>query len=220
MMRGSDKRAILNREDGIAMLTVLMLTVVLTVIGIAAITTTTLDIRMAGGERLRESSVNASEACISSAVQIIQQTLANAAIPAALLPGSSSNPCIGTFNPTTSTCATKTLGTAVGQNPIQAEIMGQSDENSDDVNTAPNAVLSLAQFTVNMDIDRLYAKPKAGGSLAFGAGSEGTGGAASIEILYRIDCSSRNTTGATQVAGRVTGVYACVATGESCQRKI
>jgi hypothetical protein len=71
-----------------------------------------------------------------------------------------------------------------------------------------------------MDIDRLYAKPQSGGSLAFGAGSEGTGGAASIEILYRVDCFARNTTGTTQVAGRVTGVYACVATGESCQRKI
>lgn len=219
-MKGFERRAILGREDGIAMLTVLMLTVILTVIGIAAITTTTLDLKMAGGERLRESSVNASEACISSGVQIIQQTLANAVIPSALLPGSSSNPCIGTFNSTTSTCTTKTLGTGVGQNPLQAEIMGQSDENTDDVNAAPNAVLTLSTFTVNMDIDRLYAKPQAGGSLAFGAGSEGAGGAASIEILYRIDCSAQNTTGTVSVAGRVTGVYACVATGESCQRKI
>ena len=220
MIKGSEKRAILCREDGIAMLTVLMLTVILTVIGIAAITTTTLDIKMAGGERLRESSVNAAEACISSAVQIIQQTLANAAIPAALLPGASSNPCIGTFNAATSTCTTKALGTGVGQNPIQAEIMGQSDENLDAADTAPNAVLSISSFTVNMDIDRLYAKPKAGGSLAFGSGSEGTGGAAAIEILYRIDCFSHNTAGGAPTAGRVTGVYSCVATGESCQRKI
>jgi Tfp pilus assembly protein PilX len=221
----SDRQGILRREDGIAMLTVLMLTVILTVIGIAAITTTTLDIKMAGGERLRESSVNASEACISSAVQIIQQTLANAAIPSVLLPGFSSNPCIGNFNTGTGVCAANALGTGVGQNPIQSEIMGQSDENADSADptsgaAVPNAVLTLATFTVNMDIDRLYAKPKSGGSLAFGAGSEGTGGAAAIEILYRIDCYSRKTTGTTQVASRVTGVYSCVATGESCQRKI
>jgi Tfp pilus assembly protein PilX len=225
MMKSAERPTILDREGGIAMLTVLMLTVILTVIGIAAITTTTLDLRMAGGERLRETSVNASEACVSSAVQIIQQTLANAAIPTLLLPGASANPCIGNFNTGTGACTTKPLGTGVGQNPIQAEIMGQSDENADSADpglgaASPNAVLSLGSFTVNMDIDRLYAKPQSGGSLAFGAGSEGTGGAASIEILYRIDCFARNNTGATQVAGRVTGVYACVATGESCQRKI
>ena len=40
---------LLKREDGIAMLTVLMLTLILTVIGLAAITSTSLDIKMAGG---------------------------------------------------------------------------------------------------------------------------------------------------------------------------
>ena len=57
----TEQSRVLKREDGIAMLTVLMLTIILTVIGIAAITTTSMDIRMAGGERLREGSVNAAE---------------------------------------------------------------------------------------------------------------------------------------------------------------
>ena len=162
---------------------------------------------------------------MSSGVQIIQQTLANAAIPAALLPGVSPNPCIGSFNASTGACATKALGTGVGQNPLQAEIMGQSDENPDSADptaavVAPNAVLNLAPFAVNMDIDRLYARAKPGGSLAVSAGYEGAGVAAAIEILYRIDCYAQRGTGTAQVAGRVTGVYACVATGESCQRKI
>ena len=61
------RRAVLGREDGIAMLTVLMLTIILTVIGVAAITTTSLDIKMAGGERLRESTLNAAEACMVGA---------------------------------------------------------------------------------------------------------------------------------------------------------
>src|SRR5437879_8482944 len=74
------RRAVLGREDGIAMLTVLMLTIILTVIGVAAITSTSLDIKMAGGERLRESTLNAAEACMSSGVQIIQQTLPNGEI--------------------------------------------------------------------------------------------------------------------------------------------
>ena len=190
------------------MLTVLMLTIILTVIGIAAITTTSLDIKMAGGERLREGSVNAAESCMSSAVQIIQQTLANSAVPSALTaPGA--NPVITV-------------------SPLQTEIMGSSDANTDSADpnvsgNAPNAVLTISPYTVNMDIDRLYAKPKAGGSLQFAGGYEGTAGGAAgggIEILYRIDCYARTTSASTPISGRITGVYACVATGDTCQRQI
>src|SRR5437899_10080822 len=60
----TESSPLLKREDGIAMLTVLMLTLILTVIGLAAITSTSLDIKMAGGERVRESTLNAAEACM------------------------------------------------------------------------------------------------------------------------------------------------------------
>src|SRR2546426_5345775 len=186
-------RSPLRNEDGVAMLTILMLTVILTVIGIAAISTTSQDLKVAGGEKLRATGVNAAEACMSSAVQINQQALQNAAVPATLL---------GAANPFIATNAAG-LGTAAGQNPIQAEVMGQSDKNPDtaDFNApgvAPNAVLTLAGYSVNMDIDRLYAKPKAGGSLQFAAGYEGTAAGAAgggIEILYRNHCYPPNTPG-------------------------
>lgn len=202
----------LGNERGVAMLTILMLILILTVIGLASITSTSLDIKIAGGERMRESSINAAEACMSSAVQIIQLTLQGSAIPSTL--------------------------TAVGANPsitaapLQAEIMGQSDNNPDTADpsaagVAMNAVLSIPNaasptFTVNMDIDRLYAKAKAGGSLQFAAGYEGSAAGAAgggIEIFYRIDCYARSMSGLT-TKGRITGVYACVATGDTCQRKI
>jgi hypothetical protein len=204
-------------EEGIALLTVLMLIVILTVIGIASITTTSMDIKMAGGERMRDTSVNAAEACLSSGAQIIQQTLLNAAIPAALL-GNGANPFIATN-------AADLVG-APPLNPLQDEIMGASDNNLDSADwdaatPAPNAKLTLSGFTINMDIDRLYVRPKAGASLAFGAGYEGTGGGAAgggVEILYRIDCYARDAANTT--TGRVTGVYACVTSGDTCQRKI
>src|SRR3989441_481165 len=146
----TEHRVVLGREDGIAMLTVLMLTIILTVIGIAAITTTSLDIKMAGGERIRESTVNAAEACMSSGVQIIQQTLQNGGVPGTLT-AAGANPSI-----------TLPLGTAPGQNPLEAEIMGQSNANADSadptVGSTRNAVLTISTYTVNMDIDRLYAR--------------------------------------------------------------
>src|SRR5437870_11775488 len=98
------RRGVLGREDGIAMLTVLMLTIILAVIGVAAITSTSLDIKMAGGERLRESTLNAAEACMSSAVHIILPLL-DALPVSATLTGAGANPSI-----------TLPLGTAPGQN--------------------------------------------------------------------------------------------------------
>jgi hypothetical protein len=204
-----NKQAVLRREDGIAMLTILMLTVILTVIGIAAITTTTMDLKLAGGERLREGSINTAEACLSTSVQIIQQTLANSAVPASIL---------GAPNP------------VIWQAPLESEIMGvpgfeQHTDTADwqslpAASIAPNAQVALGGFTVNIDIDRLFARPKPGSSLAFAAGYEGTGAGAAgggVEVLYRISCYSF---GGLNTFGQVTGVYACVATGESCQRKI
>lgn len=235
-LKFSKQHVVLGREEGIAMLTVLMLTIIMTVIGIAAITTTSLDIKMAGGERIRESSVGAAESCMSSGVQVIQQTLTNAAIPSSLLPGLSSNPCIGTYDPSGQTCTTKALGTAPGQNPLQAEIMGQSDGNPDSADpstyaapataTCPNcnAVMTLSSYVVNMDIDRLFARPRSGSALQFAAGYSGTAGGASgggIEILYQIDCYANSFVGSkVQAAGHVSAVYACVSSGQSCQRKI
>ncbi len=206
-----DKQAVLRREDGIAMLTILMLTVILTVIGIAAITTTTMDLKLAGGERLREGSVNTAEACLSTSVQIIQQTLANSGVPASIL---------GLANPP---------GPSITQFPLESEIMGvpgneQLADTADwqflpAAGIVPNATMTIGGFSVNIDIDRLFARPKPGSSLAFAAGYEGTGAGAAgggVEVLYRISCYSRQG----NTFGQVTGVYACVATGESCQRKI
>src|SRR5438552_8139944 len=200
----TEESRVLSKEDGIAMLTILMLTIILTVIGIAAITTTSLDIKMAGGERIRESTVNAAEACMSSGVQIIQQTLANGAVPGTLT-AAGANPVI--------TVA-----------PLESEIMGYPGylgyaDSADPTSGAfaPNAVLTVSNYTVDMDIDRLYAQPISGQPAGFGVSAQGAG----VQILYRIDCYAISSVGGmTQAAGHVTAVYACVATGQSCQRKI
>src|SRR5205807_4123062 len=138
------------------MLAVLMLTIILTVIGVAAITSTSLDIKMAGGELLLESTRDAAEACMIPTLRTSELTLANGAIPATLT-GAGANPSI-----------TLPLGTAPGQNPLQAELIGQSDGNPDSadptVGSTRNAVLTISNYTVNIDIDRLYAKPKSGSS--------------------------------------------------------
>jgi hypothetical protein len=219
-----------GREEGIAMLTVLMLTIILTVIGIAAITTTSLDLWMAGGERVRESVVASEEACLSSGVAIIQQVLENAALPAAL-----QTPAANPFIPA---LGVPPLNTLVAK--IMAQFEGQLDP--DTANPAlvgtisippysPNAILSVPTalapvYKVSMDIDRLYKRHVVGGPAEFGEG-------VNIEILYRITCYAWTPTAAgalvpaptlashvSAVMGSISAVYVCYMRGpDRCQRQ-
>jgi Tfp pilus assembly protein PilX len=197
--------ASLITESGIALLTTMQLLVAMTVIGIAAMTVTGLGSKMAGFGRAEEAGSSAAEACLGTGVKILQDTMANAALPVTYLSNASPPGPVPSGNAAT----------------LQAEIMGQSDNNGDTVDTAPNTVVTVGSFTVNGDIDRMYATPRAGSALQFAAGYEGMGGGAAgggIDIYYRIDCSATNTTTATR--SRITAVYACTVTGESCQRKL
>ncbi|MBI5854551.1 MAG: hypothetical protein HZB35_04840, partial [Nitrospirae bacterium] len=63
---------VLRGEKGIALLTVVLLLVALTVIGIAAMTVTGMENKMAGYGRSAETVSSAAEACMGTAVKIIQ----------------------------------------------------------------------------------------------------------------------------------------------------
>ncbi|MGH7236189.1 MAG: PilX N-terminal domain-containing pilus assembly protein [Nitrospiraceae bacterium] len=193
-------------EEGLALLTVVLLLMIMTVLGIAAITTTSLENRMAGFTRTGEAAAGSAESCVGTAVNIIQQTIDAGALPAAFLDNAvPAGPVPQANGPT-----------------LQQEIMGQSDNNPDAVNSVPpNTVAQVNTYVVNGDIDRLYAAPKAGSAMQFAAGYEGTAAGAAgggIDIIYRIDCAATNV--ATGASSRITAVYACLATGESCQKKI
>lgn len=195
----------LTSERGVALLTVLLLLVILTIIGIVAITVTGVENRMAGYVRTTESGTSAAEACVGTAANIIQQTIDNGALPSAFLDNANPAGPVPAGNKTT----------------VEQEIMGQSDNNADAADTAPNTVATVNTFTVRGDIDRLYVAAKSGGALQFAGGYEGTAGGAAgggVDIYYRVDCSATNA--ATNTKSRVTAVYICTSTGESCQRKI
>lgn len=196
-------------EQGVAMLTVLLIMLMMTVLGIAAITATGLENRMAGFMTSMEGATAAAESCAGTGVNVIQQTI---------------DPYVGA-----GTLPTAFLSNATPAGPIpqtnatvlNQEIMGQSDNNSDipdGTGAVPNLVQTVGAFTVNGDIDRLYIKGSPGSGMQQFAGYEGTGSSSvgSSNIFYRIDCVARNT--ATGTSARVTAVYACTLTGESCQK--
>ena len=189
-------------QQGITMLTVMMFLIILTVIGIGSLTISGLENRTAGFSRTAEAASAASESCVGTGVNVIQQTLIQGTLPAA-------------FSPTPVTAAN---AGAAGYGLLQQEIMGQRDNDLDDTTTAlADTSVIINGYTVNGDIDRLYVAPIPGASLEFGAAYD-KGGGGSVYIYYRIDCvASQTATGATN---RITAIYACLITGESCQKQI
>src|SRR5437667_10472005 len=107
------RRVVLGREDAIAICAVSMLTFTPAVIGLAAITSTSLDIKMAGGERLRESTLRSEERRVGKECRSLRQPHDKEENQATLT-GAGANPSI-----------TLPLGTAPGQDPLQAHIRGQ-----------------------------------------------------------------------------------------------
>jgi Tfp pilus assembly protein PilX len=191
-----------KNQQGITMLTVMMFLIILTVIGIGSLTISGLENRIAGFSRTAEAASAASESCVGTAVNVIQQTLYTGTLPAA-------------FSPTPVTVAN---AGAAGYGLLQQEIMGQRDNDADTTATASaDTSVPINGYTVNGDIDRLYVAPIPGASLEFGAAYD-KGGGGSVYVYYRIDCvASQVATGATN---RITAIYACVITGESCQKQI
>jgi len=195
-------------QRGVALLTVLLLMLILTVLGLMSVTVSGLENHMAGMTRSTEVAAIAAESCIGTAVNIIQQTIDEGSLPAAFLSDATPPGPVPQGNGVM----------------LNLEILGQSDNNQDSADgatAAPNLVLSVNNHTVNGDLDRLYAKARAGTAIQMSGGYDGAGSgsaAGGIDIIYRIDCVATSSLGGTK--SRVSAVYACTSTGESCQKKI
>ncbi len=198
---------VIQNERGIAMLTVMMLMLMLTVLGIAAITVSGLENNMAGTQRTTEAAAIAAESCIATSANIIRQTIDEGSVPAVFTGG----------NPVPNNSATPVSGASLAD-----ELIGRSDSDADSPTSDPDVNMgTVGAFSVTGDIDRIYARTKAGSAIMFASGYEGTGagaGGGGVEIMYRIDCVASNV--ATGTSSRIVAVYACTHTGETCQKKI
>ena len=201
-------------EHGVAMLAVLMVMVMMTILGVAAITVSGLENKIAGLQRTTESAAQAAESCLGTSANVIMQTLLpenGDTIPDTLLDTASPVGPVPSGNRTV----------------LQNEIIG-NPENSPDYPSGSGAVpnivmpanlLTLGGYTVTGDIDRLYVKQKAGtGQIHFG-GYEGAGGGGGgdADIYYKVTCVALNT--ATGSESRVSAIYACTWSSDGCQKQ-
>jgi Tfp pilus assembly protein PilX len=181
-------------QDGVALLTVMMIMLILTLLGISALTTTGLENRMAGFTQTGEAAATASDSCLGVGANLIRQALIpvnSAAIPPQFIP-----------NPVPVTNAVILHDEIYGKNAA-----GVSTKNSPDTATGvPNLVLAVNGFTVNGDIDFLYID-----------NTTATGGATTS--VYQINCVATNVASGT--SSSVTAVFACTLVGGSteCSKK-
>lgn len=196
-----------NNDRGMAMLTVMMVLLMLTVLGIAAITVSGLGNTMAGLQRTMEASANAAESCLGTGANVIQQAFLpenGSQIPAALLDTSS--------GPVPST----------NKSVLENELIGNPENNTDQASGVPNLVMpgTIGPYRVVGDIDRLYVKMRAGSGQQQFAAYDGAGvgaGSNGVDAYFRISCLSTNT--ATGTESRVSAIYACSLTGDGCQKQ-
>jgi Tfp pilus assembly protein PilX len=192
----------------------MLLLLILTVLGVAAITVTGLELRMAGFSTSTEAAVAAAESCGGTGVNVISQTLLLGAVPTQYVVGGA-----GATNPVVPANAENS-----STNPpsLTQEIFGQADNNVDTAlgaSAIPDISFTVGSYAVVGDIDRLYVTQKAGSGLQYagGYGGLGEGGGGSEDVFYRVDCQATNV--ATGTTSRVQAVYACLKMGETCQKK-
>jgi Tfp pilus assembly protein PilX len=185
-------------ERGVSFMAVMMLTLMVAGLGVAALTMTGLENSMAGAVRMVEEGTAAAESCIGTAVRVINLVQDDPAM------GSEAAVVIAPQGPVPALNATF----------LKQEINGTLRNNPDvaiGAGSAPNLTMNVNNYVINGDIDFLYAKKKAGDNLA------DTESLSDI-FTYRVDCTAANA--ATGTTSRVIVVYDCLGkTGDGCTKR-
>lgn len=189
-------------QDGVALLTVMMIMLMLTLLGISALTTTGLENRMAGFTLTGEEAAAASDSCLGVGANLIRQVL----MPANVGTGTMPLAFLAPGGPVPVANALILYQEIYGKN-----MAGVSTRNSPDTAAgAPNLVLAVNGFAVNGDIDFLYVDNTT---------ATGSTGAPSTTSVYQVNCVATNV--ASGASSSVTAVFACTIMGGSteCSKK-
>ena len=140
-----------ERQRGAVLLVTMMILLILTVMGIAAISTTTTEIRIAGNAKLQNTVFYGADGGGRIAIPILKSSLDNRVVPA---------------------------GPVLDSNLInEIEGITPNDGATDDPVNSPDIQMVVGGVTVGVDIDRLesHGAFSAGGAIEFASGYEGIG---------------------------------------------
>ena len=160
----------LNNEDGMILLTVLILMFIATLLGVISINSSTIEVQLAGNEKRVSTSFAAAEAGIALAIPIIAQTIDKSALTPSSI-----------------------TGVDMDNTQLYNEITDSAFSNYTDTTGSdpPNIrIADLGGVEVRIDIDRLYSELVIGGDVKFAKGYDGRGygaGGGGTIVHYRIN---------------------------------
>jgi Tfp pilus assembly protein PilX len=155
--RAADKE-IRESERGTILVTVLILLMIVSLMGIMATNIATVDLQITGNTKRTTAALEGAEGGSAVATSVIENTMENKA----LTPG-----------------ATTAVITSLDTANLDEEIRGGVAYDMDDPQASPDlAMADLGQVAVNVDIDWMYTDLVAGGAAAMAMGYDGVGGGA------------------------------------------
>jgi Tfp pilus assembly protein PilX len=168
-------------EEGIALVTTLVILLIMTVLGVGAVATTALENRIAGFQRTGESANSAAEACVGTSANIIKQTIAAGNVVPPAFYATANDPVPSLAAPTLAS----EISTMTPNDPDTTAGIGAA---------GPDYSQQINGYNVVGDIDHLYK------NLMFGESN-------TYVFVYRIDC--RATLPAVGSESHVVAIYAC-----------
>ena len=195
MMRERPAWSRVKDERGISLITVMMVILIMTLMGISILAVTGFERQISSSVSASESSTDAAESCVSTGANVLQQSLQAHVVPPAVL----SNAVPPGPVPLTNLAVLNGEIITDGGNPDFPIGAG----------SVPNLTMTVGNFQVFGDIDRLYVQCAAGSDCS--PGSE----TLRLDIIYQITCAAQNL--ATGITSQVDAVYACNNTGAFCQ---
>ncbi len=183
----------MRNERGIVLVTVMVLLVVVTFIGMMSISTTTTGIKIGGNKSLKKRNMHAGEAGIEYSVPLIGETVYDRSFPIAY---------DSLRNASVANIVNEITG-APGDIDLD-DTMDSADPTSSVF--APDLVFPVDSTTVNTDIDFLYATTLQGSSIEFASGYLGVGkgvSSAGAIVHYRINVIAQGALGSTARVGSI-----------------
>jgi len=193
-MRERHKGSQIRGERGVSLITVMMVILIMTLMGISILAITGFERQIAGSVSASEASTDAAESCVSTGANVLQQFVGGSVVPAAL------------------------LSNAVPPGPVPlanlAVLNGEliNDGGNPDIpigaGSAPNLAMTIGNYQVFGDIDRMYIQCAPGSSCVDPT-------IARYDVYYQITCVAQNL--ATGITSQVGAVYVCNLTSLICQ---
>jgi len=194
-MRERHKGAQIRGERGVSLITVMMVIFIMTLMGISILAITGSERQIAGSVSASEASTDAAESCVSTGANVLKQFMEARVVPAAL------------------------LSNAVPPGPVPlanlAVLNGEliNDGGNPDfpigAGSAPNLAMTIGNYQVFGDIDRMYIQ------CAFGSDCTTGSETARFDIFFQITCVAQNV--ATGITSQVGALYACNLNNFFCQ---